>query len=155
MIPKIRTKYSNHRNTCSIKNRFVCGAAVVMFCALFSSALQAQNAWAFDTVSPPIYRLKQPILQPFHTTDLANPPAEGAMIKAINVQISPSASAWVESRLCTADLQNCLPVYGGRLYTKAFNQFAATTPLVVVHQVQAWNGAYPPIYIKAQLNIWW
>lgn len=152
MMPERR---GNHNKMPSLKALFGLGRVLLLGCSVVSPALQAQNAWAFETVSPPIYRLDQPIQQPFITAELANPPADGARIKAINVQISPSASAWVESRLCTADLLNCLPVYGGRLYTKAFNQFAATTPLVMVHQVQAWNGAYPPIYIKVQLNIWW
>lgn len=131
------------------------GGALLLAGSVLSSASQAQNAWAFDSVSPPIYRAGALIEQPFSTAALANPPAAGAMIKAINVQISPSASAWVESRLCTADLLHCLPVHGGRLYTTAFNQFAASTPLVVVHQVQSWNGAYPPVFVKVQLNIWW
>lgn len=128
---------------------------VLLGTGVFSAVAQAQNAWAFESMSPAIYRLKQPIEQPFSTVKLTHPPAENAMIQAINVQISPTGSAWVESRLCTADLLNCLPIYGGRLYTKAFNRFAARTPLVVVHEVQSWNGAYPPIYIKVQLNIWW
>lgn len=146
----------NNRNRVhGTKTKRGLGGFLLLVGCVFSSVLQAQNAWAFDTVSPAIYRLAQPIEQSFSTANLANPPAQGARIKAINVQISPSASAWIESRLCTADLQNCLPVYGGRLYTKAFNQFAANTPLVVVHQVQAWNGVYPPVYIKVQLNIWW
>lgn len=129
----------------------------IMWCVLLliSPQLQAQNAWGFESMSPPIYRTGELIEQPFSTLELANPPREGAKISAINVQISPTASAWTESRLCTANLQHCLKIQGGRLYTKAFNQFDATTPLVVVHQVQSWNGAYPPIYIKVQLSIWW
>ena len=116
---------------------------------------QAQNAWGFESTSPAIYRLDTPVQQPFSAANLSHPPSELAKITAINVQISPSASAWVDSQICAQDLKHCQPITGGRLYTTAFNEFAATTSFYIVHQVRSWNGAYPPIYIKAQLNLWW
>lgn len=120
-----------------------------------STAVQAQNSWAFEETSPAIYRLDTPVQQMFSAATLANPPSELAKITAVNVQISPSASAWVDSQICAQDFKHCLPITGGRLYTQVFNEFAATTPFYIVHYVRSWNGAYPPVFIKSQLNLWW
>lgn len=130
---------------------------LVLFFSLISAVpvTQAKNAWAFESVSPAIYQLDQPVQQIFSTQSLALPPPEGAKITAVNVQILPSASARIESQVCAQDFEHCMPVQDGRLYTKAFNHFDASTPFYLVQRVRAWDGAYRPIYIKVQLNLWW
>ena len=153
------TKAMTHLKPKRVYNDFsgvLLALLLLLLCFVTSgSAAWAQNAWAFDMVSPAIYQLDRPVSQEFNTSTLTKPPAQEAYITAVNVQISPSASAWVDSQLCAQDTRHCVPIKGGRLYTKMFNDFPASTPFYVVHQVRSWNGAYPPVYVKTQLNLWW
>ncbi len=123
--------------------------------SLYSTGLAAQQAWAFEEVSPAIYRLDEPVTQRFSAIEAPQPAQPGQKLAAILVQVLPSTSAFIESYLCVNDTQNCVPIQGRRLYTQAFNQYSAQDPVLVVHRVRGWSGTLPPLFIKTQLNLWW
>lgn len=130
------------------------GLILIMLC-LGLSSVQAQTEWAFEQVSPAIYRVDEPIQQRFSVAELPISSIGTSTIAALNVQVSPSAAARVESHLCVRDLDHCVPIRHGRLYTKAFNNYSALDPIYVVHRVRNWDGSYPPVFITVQLNVWW
>lgn len=123
--------------------------------SLYSAGLVAQETWAFEQVSPAIYRLDEPVIQRFSATATPQSAQTEQKLTTIMVQVLPSTAAFIESYLCVNDSQNCVPIRGGRLYTQAFNQYSAQSPVLVVHRVRGWNGTLPPLFIKTQLNLWW
>lgn len=129
---------------------FLCWVA-----SLYSTSLAAQQVWAFEQVTPAIYRLDEPVTQRFRTTETAHPAQPEQKLTAILVQVLPSTAAFIESYVCVNDIQNCVPIQGGRLYTQAFNQYSAQNPVLVLHRVRGWSGTLPPLFIKTQLNLWW
>ena len=128
---------------------------VLLVVLLMPMRVSAQNTWAFEQVSPAIHRLDQPVTQSFNASELPRPPAPGATLTRLYVQVRPSAGAQIDSELCTQNFSRCEPIRGGQLYTAAFQGLSAQAPLYVVHRVRHWNGTYSPIYIKVQLNMWW
>lgn len=129
---------------------------LLSLCFLFGfSTSYAAGSWAFDVVSPAIYRAEQPIRQVFRLSDLSSPPQSTDTLQAVSVQIAPSTGAWVQSRLCTWDESHCVNIQNYRLYTQAFQGMPAQTPLVVIHEIKNWQGSFPPLFIKVQLAVWW
>lgn len=126
-----------------------------MAMGLCTSRVMAQQAWAFEQVSPAVYQLNQPVTQRYAAINALHPPAEHQRFTAVMVQVSPSVAAVIESFACINDTSSCLPIVGGRLYTQAFNQYSAVSPILIVHKIQGWAGAQPPVFIKSQVNIWW
>lgn len=122
---------------------------------LLALPVQAQQTKSFEQTSQAIYRLDDPIRQTFSMAN--HPKVKGQLyqLSAVQVQIMPSAGAQISSELCISQSWHCVPIYGQRLYTQAFNQFPADSDFYVVHRVRNWSGATPPIFIKTQLNLWW
>lgn len=134
---------------------FYHGVLTVLLLWVGLASSHAQNSWAFEQVSPPIYRLDQAVEQRFSLKGVAAPPSDHAKITAVHVQVSSSMAVRMQSYLCVDGMDQCLPIQAGRLYTKAFNEYLAQSQFYVVHRVRNWEGSYPPAFIKTQLSIWW
>lgn len=130
----------------------LCLGVLMSLCALKA---MAQQAWAFEQVSPAMYQLNLPVTQRYTAINALHPPADNQKLTAVMVQVLPSVAAAIESFACINDTSSCLPIVGGRLYTQAFNSYSAVSPILVIHKIQGWAGAQPPVFIKSQVNIWW
>ncbi|MEZ2742234.1 hypothetical protein ACBP93_06290 [Paenalcaligenes hominis] len=137
------------------RNLSFLGFSMGLVCSVYVTSAVAQQAWAFEQVSPAIYQLDQPVTQRYTSTDSLQPPTRHQHFTAVMVQVSPSVGADIESFACINDTSTCLPIVGGRLYTQAFNQYSAVSPILIVHKIKGWAGATPPVFIKSQLNLWW
>lgn len=135
-------------------DHFVLSICLILF-SVHSPTTYGAQSWSFDQTSPPLHRQDQTIQQSFNTVELKFPPNQHQRIAAVQIQTYVPNNAWVESQLCTASFTQCASISNGYLYSQDFNHLSATTPLVVVHQLKRFNGTYPPVFIKTQLNIWW
>lgn len=128
---------------------------ILYLISVYSNLTWAQGAWAFEKISPAIHRPGQTVEQSFRITEIPQLRSISGTISAISVQVIPTSSVQIDSYLCAESTALCVPVFNGRVYTKAFNDLSVATPLYVKHQVGQWQAGNSPTYIKVQLNIWW
>lgn len=100
-----------------------------------------------------IHRLNDTVWVPLTSSHKAT--QFSPQIDTLLLQINTQSPAQLEVHLCTEDKRQCRAVpTSGRLYSRTFTQHNLHQPLWLAVRATAWRGAYPPVFIRAELTLW-
>ncbi|WP_298016196.1 flagellar protein FlhE [uncultured Castellaniella sp.] len=116
----------------------------------------ADRAWTLDQVSPGLQAVGRAVVVPFQPGKMDAPLPANARITRVYAARSYDGPARVATDLCWGSAQGpCVPLQGSHVNTRAFDGRSAQGPLLLVHRVENWGPASPPLFVRGTVTVWY